>query len=167
MPVDKIQCVLDKLDDSLKLGIPSTFEKLLCTMKNYGKRKNKTDLVQLVKKIRTEADDLCIPKPKRVLSQQQLNKVSQEDKVEEAHSKLAALLPILYSDDIIPDHLIKRLITLVDPQEQAEYLIERMEPILLTGSSDDAERFIHALDNYDGDDEKSVEQVKLFFRDIK
>ena len=119
--VDKIQCVLDKLDDSLKLSIPNTFEKLLYAMKNYGKRKNKLDLIQLVKKIRTEADELCMPKPKRVLSQQQLNKASQDDILEEAHIKLATVLPTSYKDDIIPEHLIKRLIALAGPQEQAEF----------------------------------------------
>lgn len=108
-----------------------------------------------------------MPKPKRVLSQQQLNKVIQEERIEEAHSKLATLLPTLYKDEIIPDYLIKQLIALAGPQEQAEFLIERMEPSLLRGCTDDAERFIHALDNYDRDDDKSVEQVKLFFCDIK
>ena len=34
-------------------------------------------------------------------------------------------------------------------------------------SSDDVESFIQALDNYDEDDENSVESVKLFFCDIK
>ena len=135
-------------------------------MKNYGKRKNKSDLVQLIKKIRTEADEFCMPKPKRTLSQQQLNKASQDDILEEAHIKLATMLPTLYKDDIIPEHLIKQLITLGGPQEQAEFLMERMEPSLLTGSSDDADTFIQALDSYDKDDENSVESVKSFFCDI-
>lgn len=87
-------------------------------MKNYGKQKNKLDLVQLVKKIRTEADELCMPKPKHALSQQ-LNKASQDDLLEEAHIKLATMLPTLYKDDIIPEHLIKQLIALTGPQEQA------------------------------------------------
>lgn len=86
-------------------------------MKIYGKRKNKLDLVQLVTKIRTEADELCMPKPKRILSQQQLDKVSQEGKSEEVHHKLATLLPTLCKDDIIPEHLIKQLIRLTGPQE--------------------------------------------------
>ena len=121
---DKIQCVLEKLEDSLKLGIPNTFEKLLCVMKNYGKRKKKSDLVQLVRKIRTEADELCTPTPRHTLSQQQLNsEANQEDKLEKVHCRLATLLPTLYKDDIIPDNLIKQLIVLSGPQEQAEYLL--------------------------------------------
>ena len=104
----------------MKLGIPSTYEKLLCVMRNYGKRKNKSDLVQLVKKIRSEADELCTSRPKYTLSQQQLDKPNQEDELEEVHFKLSALLPTLYKDDIIPEHLIKQLIVLSDPQEQAE-----------------------------------------------
>lgn len=59
------------------------------------------------------------------------------------------------------------MIALAGPQEQAEFLIERMEPSLLTSSSDDVESFIQAPDNYDEDDENSVESVKLFFCDIK
>ena len=79
---------------------------------------------------------------------------------------MATLLPTLYKD-IIPDHLIKQLITLASPLEQAEFLIERMEPSLLVGSSDDVERFMCTLDSYKKDDDKSVEQVKSFFCDIK
>ena len=162
---DKIQCVLEKLEDSLKLGIPNTFEKLLCVMKNYGKRKKKSDLVQPVRKIRTEADELCTPTPSRILSKQQLNSEgNQEDKPEKVHCRLATLLPTLYKDDIIPDNLIKQLIVLSGPQEQAEFLIERMESNL---STDDTEQFMCALNNYNRDDDKSVEQLKLFFYDMK
>ena len=136
-------------------------------MKNYGKRKNKSDLVQLVRKIRTEADELCTPTPRRTLSQQQLNSKAnqlQEDKLEKVHCRLATLLPTLYKDDIIPDNLIKQLILLGGPQEQAEFLIERMKSNL---STDDTEQLMCALDNYDRDDDKSVEQLKLYFCDMK
>ena len=39
-----------------------------------------------------------------------------------------------------------------------------MEPNL---SIDDVERHMRALDSYDRDDDKSAEQVKLFFCDMK
>lgn len=134
-------------------------------MKNYGKRKKKSDLVQPVRKIRTEADELCTPTPSRILSKQQLNSEgNQEDKPEKVHCRLATLLPTLYKDDIIPDNLIKQLIVLSGPQEQAEFLIERMESNL---STDDTEQFMCALNNYNRDDDKSVEQLKLFFYDMK
>ena len=148
----------------MKLGIPNKYEKLLCVMKDYGKRKNKSDLVQLVKKIRSEVDELCTPRPKCMLSQQQLDKANQDSKLEEVHSKMTTLLPTLYKDDIIPEHLIKQLIVLGGPQEQAEFLIKRMEPNL---STDDVKQLMCALDTYDRDDDKSVEQVKLFFCDLK
>ena len=77
---------------------------------------------------------------------------------EEVHSKLSTMLPTLYKDDIIPGHLIKQLITLAGTLEQAELLIEWMEPKLLSSSSDGTERFMQALDSYDSNDEISVEQ---------
>ena len=160
---EKTQCVLDKVDESLRLGIPSSFEKLLNTIERYGKRKKKHDLIQLAKKIRADVEEeLERGKPARPSYKPKSSQT--EPDLNEAYSKLIMLIPSLLADDILPEHLKEEVTAISTAKQQAKFLLDRMLPDM---SASDVENFLNVMDKYSKYERNSVSQMELIFDSVK
>jgi len=162
MFTDKIQCVLDKLDESLRLGIPTSFEKLLNTMKRYGKHKKNSDLILLAKKIKVDAqEELERGKPTHSCHKP---KSQTDPDLNEAFSKLTKLIPSILADDILPEHLREEVMAISSAKQQAKFLLDRMLPNMPTS---DVDNFLNVMDKYSRYEQNSISQMELIFDNIK